>query len=55
MRVIILGAALIAIVVATGFICVDEHTWQSLRVAWITFAGLGLGAGISLVSIGMVG
>lgn len=45
----VIGLALICLVIAVGFIRVDEATWLAWRPAWLLGGGGALGAGIGLL------
>lgn len=44
-----IGAAIIAVMVAVGFICVDEATWRAWGPLWLVGGGGAIGVGIALI------
>ena len=49
MKLTLLGIAIIAAVVAAGFIRVSDAEWRHYRLLFPTLAGLGLAAGFGLI------
>lgn len=48
---LIIGAALIASIVAIGFIRVDEATWLAWRPVWLLGGGSTIGVGLGLIAL----
>jgi hypothetical protein len=47
------GAGLFLVVLAIGFIRVDETTWREWHTVWLVGAGYAMGSGLGLSLIGL--